>query len=197
MGLELGATVVTGNIIQAIHTIRTTIIGITAEDQLATVCIPIVFLSIDSKRIFIFVQLKERNTLKCEYSVNRTMLKCTSSPNTVECETFGLFTEHSISYYSNFAISATPIGDLSQPEFLKLQIYPKAVQDRCWLNSSYTLNNLFGNKITEPGFGVYNSTCFAKLVDLFSSAATESIAVSCSTEKMGQVDVFGTIRVSL
>ncbi len=126
--------------------------------------------------------------------------------NVVECETFGLFEKYNTGFFNFYAISASPVGDITKPESVKFSVYPEMLEERGWLNSTffepttkktYTYSLYSGPETTDRGFRVSNSTCFTELVNLFTSmTSNETIVIGRATEKIGQADVVGGILLA-
>jgi hypothetical protein len=134
------------------------------------------------------------------------MLSCVASSNVVECETSGLFEKFNTGFFNFYAVSASPVGNLSQPETVRFPIYPEMLEERGWLNSSfvepmskkqYVYSIYSGQETSERGFRVNNATCYAKLVKLFTGLNfNETIVVGRAPEKLTQVDVVGGILLA-
>jgi hypothetical protein len=138
------------------------------------------------------------------------MLSCVASSNVddesnvVECETTGLFDD--FLFFNFYAVSASPVGNLSQPETVRFPIYPKLLEEHGWLSSTfvepiskkqYVYSIYSGQETSERGFLVNNATCFAKLVKIFTGVKkNETIVVGRAPEKLTQVDVVGGILLA-
>jgi hypothetical protein len=134
------------------------------------------------------------------------MLACVAPFDIVECEAFGLFEKYNSSFFNFYAISALPVGDISTPESVKFSVYPEQSEKRVWLNSTffepttkktYTYSLYSGPETTDRGFRVSNSTCFTKLVNLFTSmTSNETIVIGRASEKIGKADIVGGISLA-